>query len=359
MKQRRVVITGIAAITPFNMDKDTFEKKLFTLADTPIIHEIENFIVAAEELIPFNTLRRIAEYSALALYAHIQAVADSGLVISKENLEKIGSIMNTVYGPLKVTEGFLNTLIKQGPKQVSPNDFANTVINCATGQVSIFFQLKGISSTLVGSSAINYAYDFIKQGKSTAILVSGVDEYHPIVEANYENLNYPFTENSCCLVLEDHEHAVHRKAKIYAEIIGCGMGTDTAQIKKIDVLNGIGLEVSLESALLSANTAIEHANLIYASSPQLTEVFPKEKSITAKYLPVANGFAWKSKFGESLGCNEIMAAIIACHFFDKKQFINSEEEMVIKPITNKDFIAVNSNQPGGNWSTIILKGGTH
>lgn len=348
---RRVVITGIGLMTPQVEDKDSLlDLVLSGSTQSKCQAEIPDFMSKAEQRIPFNNLRRMAKYSALALYTHILAKEDSGIEISELNQERIGSIMNTVYGPLKVTESFLKTLITQGPKNVSPNDFANTVINCATGQVSIHYKLKGVSSTLVGSSALAYAVDLIAHGKADALFVSGVEEHHPVVEANYSGNDYTFTENSACLVLESYDHALARQATMYAELVACGLGTDGAQSKRIDALHGEGPQRALRQLQSRLNDPPALVDVLWASSPLLADVHEKELSLVQEKFKVRKHWAWKAKFGETLGCNEILPAAIASmlvnHHADNRDRIGGDPDSPVM---------VMSCQPGGSWSSILLK----
>lgn len=93
-------------------------------------------------------------FSKLVLAAGTVALRDAGLTVDAANAERVGSILTTVYGPVNVTVKYLNDLVQRGPSQVSPIYFQQTVMNVASGQLSIKYQLKGVSSTLVGSSSV-------------------------------------------------------------------------------------------------------------------------------------------------------------------------------------------------------------
>ncbi len=352
----RVVITGVGAVTPKTMGKSLLQELLNakTSGKKEISKSFGDFLTRAEELIPYNTLRRICRFSALALYSNILAAKDSEIVINEGNSEHIGSIMNTIYGPLKVTEKLLNTLVESGPQNVSPADFANTVINCATGQVSIYLKIKGASSTMVGSSSLTYAYELIRNQKAKALFVSGVEEYHENVEKNYSE-KIQFSENSACLVLEDYEHAKARNAKIYAEIIGCGTGTDPEQMERIDVMGGNGLKSAISFAIGSIKEENPEGYLISAVDSELNELYKKEIEIVSSKIKIKDSFSWKNIFGEALGVNEVLAAYIGAIFLNENKFRNNNDNSDAISLGNDALIICNSYQPGGCWSTICMK----
>lgn len=215
----RVVITGIGMASPDFVGSEVESVLNFYKKDS-CKSAIENIDNKLEEFIPYKLIRRMCRFSQLALYSNILCKNDSGLQIDGEN-DRTGSIMNTSYGPLNVTEHFLETLIQSGPQSVSPMDFSNTVNNCATGQVSISMKLKGVSTTLIGSSAVSYAFDLLQNEKANAILVSGVEEYEEHLEQISAQKGYHMKENSCCILAETFTHAQERNAKIYAEILEC------------------------------------------------------------------------------------------------------------------------------------------
>jgi 3-oxoacyl-[acyl-carrier-protein] synthase II len=350
------MLKRVVVVTPKTMEKNV-EEELFnaqTLSETEIKKSFEDFLTKAETLIPYNTLRRICRFSALAMYSNILAAKDSGIVINEKNADCIGSIMNTIYGPLKVTENFLNTLIKSGPQSVSPADFANTVINCATGQVSMHLKIKGVSSTLVGSSGLTYAYEMIRNSKADALFVSAVEEYHQNVEANYSS-TVAFSENSVCLLLEDYDHAKARDAKIYGEILGCGIGTDTEQRLKIDSISGTGLKAALANNLDLMATLNKEGYLVSASLPALSDIYEKEIEIMNSFIKIKDIFPWKSIFGEALGVNEVLAAAISALFLSENKFIAYNSAYDIKTLEKDALVISNSCQPGGCWSTIFMK----
>lgn len=216
----RVVVTGIGTVSQLFQanDIENYILKGDSKLESVQGSELNNLVDQLEEFVPYRLLRRMCRFSQLALYSNVLCQRDSNLDIKPE-CERIGSIMNTMYGPIQVTERFLNSLIKDGPQNVSPTDFANTVMNCATGQVSMFLNLKGVSTTLVGSSAITYAYDLLKNNKADAIFVSGVEELNENVKRAFQLKDCSISENSYCILLERYEHAIARNAKIYSEIV--------------------------------------------------------------------------------------------------------------------------------------------
>lgn len=344
---RKVVVTGIGIVSPNYIGSDlkhflfnTSNSSLFTLKS-----EIENLEEQLEEHVPYKLLRRMCRFSEIALYSNILASKDAKLDI-KSNNERIGSIMNTLYGPLKITEKLLNDLIKGGPQLVSPSDFANTVMNCATGQISMLMGLKGASTTLIGSSAITYAYDLIKYNKADALFVSGVDEFNTNIQKAIENENVDITENAICLLLEEYEYARNRNAKIYSEIISCGIG------------NGIdyGVQVALNEA--TKDVELQNKNvygiLSYINKEKEDAVKKEIHKITGDFQGL---YECKSVFGETLGATELLSVAIGSLFEADKSFLcntsETGENTRIRELDDESVIMSGCIQRSGCCSIII------
>lgn len=211
--EERVVVTGIGVVTSEYIGGGLLKKE-----DGNDVCENGDFLLdTLEKHIPYKVLRRICRFSQLALLSHLICREDADIKTEKESTE-LGSVMNTSFGPLNVTEKILDTIINSGPADVSPMEFSNTVNNCATGQVSIALKLKGESSTLIGSSAVSYAYDLIHYGKTKAIFVNGIEEKNVNLTKVASEYGEELLENSSCILLESLSHAKARGAQIYAEV---------------------------------------------------------------------------------------------------------------------------------------------
>lgn len=349
---KRIVITGIGLITPYGVGKDTFWQAMkegkcalrkITTFDTERYNshfagEIANF--DPKRYIDPMRLRRLDKISQLSIVGVKLAIEDAGL--DKSNLPKeMGLIMGTAYGPVVSVEKFYNKLLISGPQYLNPMIFPNIVMNEGAGQASIEFKLKGYNSTLCtgftsSANAVCYAFDLLKYKKANIILAGGVDEFCPsIFQAFYRKLLLspnnndieicrPFDKNrnglilseGCgILVLETLEHALKRKTKIYAEIIGYGMSNSGKDINNLDArVESIAYSIK---QVLKLNHSDEHQKVDYicssANSSFMDELEVKGiKQVLGKYsyqIPVS---AIKSMIGEIGGAFGTIGIASSC-----------------------------------------------
>lgn len=306
---RRVVVTGVGLVSPFYIGSDLCEfldENLndYKFEDSLVVNNLEDSL---EHYVPHNLLRRMCRFSQLTLFSNVLCYKDSGIHI-KEQSDRIGSLANTSYGPLSVTESILQTLIDGKPQNVSPMGFSNTVMNCATGQVSMFLGLKGVSSTLVGSSVITYAYDQISNGKADAIFVSGTEEMNSHLQEAMRNNGLTIAENSACILLESYEHATQRNAKIYSEILGCGVH--------------IGEKSALTDSFSQAIETIPYDKksaygIFLNSETNMDNAFEQQIEMTRK------SFDCTKLFHRALGASEVISALCAAAFLQSNNFVEN------------------------------------
>ncbi len=345
---KRIVITGIGIVSPNYIGSDIKEFLFAIMNNNP--EELRSSIKKLDELlekhVPYSQIRRMGRFSEIALYSNILANMDAAIDITSNN-ERIGSIMNTLYGPLQTTEKLLNDLITGGPQNVSPSDFANTVMNSATGQVSMAMGLKGVSTTLIGSSAITYAYDLIKYNKADAIFVSGVDEFNLNVQK--ANNNISILESGICLLLEEYQHAKNRNAKIYSEIISCGVGfEDETGVKKVlnEVLENVDYKNKTIYGVLSST-----------DRKRKNEIMKETSEIIKDFKAV---FECEEVFGEPLGAAELLTAVLATSFEASGTMINNFSSEYAKrellEMSKGNILVTQCIQRGG-CSSIVVQGG--
>lgn len=264
--ERKVVVTGVSVVGEGYVNSGLLSNE--DLPNNALAGGTDFLISRLEEYIPYRMLRRICRFSQLALLSHLICKDNARIKIENENT-RIGSIMNTAYGPLNVTEKILNTIIYNGPNDVSPMEFSNTVNNCATGQVSLALKLKGDSSTLIGSSAITYAYDIIRYGKSDALFVSGVEEKNNHVQEIASKYNSEICENASCILMESLGHAKERGAQIYAEIEEC----DVLYLQNFDnLVRGMKKNiVSFADGRIKKEISLDNESLYFKDSYMVSE----------------------------------------------------------------------------------------
>jgi len=266
---RRVVVTGMGAITPIgNSVKEFFDN---VMAGKCGIDFINNFdtetysVKVAAQVKDFDPkiymdakeARRMDRFSQLAVAAAKEAVRDSGIDLEKTNMDRFGVIVGSGIGAIDDIEKEAYTLRDKGPKRVNPLFIPMTITNMAAGNIAIQFGAKGVCTNVVtacatGGNCIGEAFRSIKHGYSDIILAGGTEgSITPLAVAGFQSLtalstskdplraSIPFDkerdgfvmgEGAGILVLEDYEHAVARGAKIYAEVVGYGATCDAYHI---------------------------------------------------------------------------------------------------------------------------------
>lgn len=270
---RRVVVTGLGAVSPLGLDvASTWEAILagkcgiekITHFDASqfgaqIAGEVKGF--EASDWLPAKEARRFDRFIAYACAAGMQALDDAQLTFSEENEEeanRAGCIIGSGIGGLDMLCSNYRTLIERGPRRVSPFMIPGTIINLASGELSILRHLKGPNLTTVtacasGLHAIGEAAWIIRRGDADVMVaggaegalcedtVAGFDNMHALSRMNDDpqHASRPFDkgrngfvigEGAGVLVLEEYEHAVARGAKIYCEVAGYGLTGDAFHI---------------------------------------------------------------------------------------------------------------------------------
>ncbi|MBQ4109627.1 MAG: beta-ketoacyl-ACP synthase II [Clostridia bacterium] len=269
---RRVVITGLGAITPVGCDVDTFWNSLkngkngidfVTKFDTTelkakLAAEVKDF----DPLLYMDKseVRKTDKFVQYAVAAASQAVTDSGIA---ENIapERFGVYYGSGIGGFDTFIAEQNNMINRGPARVSPLFIPKMIMNMGAGNIAIKFGAKGpcvavSTACATGTTAIGEAYRAIKGGYADAIIAGGVEaSLNPLAMAGFINCmaltestdkdcaSVPFDkrrsgfvmgEGAGALIVEDYEHAVKRGAKIYAEVKGYGSTCDAFHVTAPD-----------------------------------------------------------------------------------------------------------------------------
>ena len=269
MDKRRVVVTGVGALTPIgNTAPETWENALNGVNGIGKITRIDNSdynIHVAGELKDFNVedymdkkeARRMDRFTQYAMVAADEAVADSGLEIDDDNAERVGVWIGSGIGGIQALEDGFKVLYERGPRRVSPFFVPMMIPDMASGQVSIKHGAKGpngatVTACATGTNSIGEAFKFIARGQADAMITGGTEA--PITrmgvagfQANKalstsedpDKASRPYSadrngfvigEGSGIVMLEELEHAKARGAKIYAEIVGYGSTGDAHHI---------------------------------------------------------------------------------------------------------------------------------
>ncbi len=267
--ERRVVITGLGAITPIGNDAKEFWKSIkdgkcgidqITKFDTTdfkvkLAAEVKGY--NPEDYFDRRDAKRLDTFSQYAMIASREAWKDSGLDKETENMERVGVIIGSGIGGIETIETENQKCIERGPDRVSPMYIPMGILNMATGNVAIDIGAKGESMAMVtacasGTHCIGESFRMIKHGYQDVVLAGGTEAgITPLSIAGFTNIkaltksedknraSIPFdkersgfvmAEGAAVIVLEELEHAKKRGAKIYAEIVGYGATSDAYHI---------------------------------------------------------------------------------------------------------------------------------
>lgn len=266
---KRVVVTGMGAVTPLGSTVETFWEgirngrcgiKMIEKFDTSefkvkVAGEVEGF--NPELYMTKKDVKRNDLFAVYALGAAVQAFEDSGLDMDKEDADRVGVIVGSGVGGLMTMEEQVTRMNAKGPARVSPMFITMTIGNMAAGNIAIRYGAKGICENVVtacatGTNAIGDAYRQIKDGRQDIIFAGGAEaSICRIGIAGFTNLTalsqnpdpkdackpfdkerdgFVMSEGAGILILEELDHALARGAEIYGEIAGYGTNADAYHI---------------------------------------------------------------------------------------------------------------------------------
>ncbi|MBS4204085.1 beta-ketoacyl-ACP synthase II [Lederbergia citrea] len=302
MMKRRVVVTGIGAVSPVGNDATASWKNVLAgnsgigpmtrlnpdNYSAKVAAEVKDFDI--EKYVEKKEARKMDRFTHYALAASLMAVEDSGLKIDDSNANKIGVWIGSGIGGMETFENQFETFQKRGYRRVSPFFVPMMIPDMATGQVSIYLGAKGVNSCTVtacatGTNSIGDAFKVIQRGDADAMIAGGAEA--PITQmavagfcANTalttnpdpKTASRPFDmnrdgfvigEGAGIVVLEDLDHALQRGAKIYAEIVGYGSTGDAHHITA-PAPGGEGGARAMKIAIEDGDLALEDIDYINA-----------------------------------------------------------------------------------------------
>jgi 3-oxoacyl-[acyl-carrier-protein] synthase II len=408
MAGKRIVITGLGIIASNGIGKTAFSEAIFagvsgikpvSLFDTASFKtktagEIKDF--SPQEFLGPKGLRTLDRSTKLVASAAKLALDDAQLEIMENNSADVGiSIGNTLGSVNSITE-FDKEAMVEGPYYVNPALFPNTVINSPASQVSIKFGIKGFNSTIstgfcAGLDAISYGVDLLESGKAKILLAGAVEElciqtylgfYKTGCLAGLQQdsleLSCPFDkrrngmilgEGSAVLVLESLESALGRKAKIYAQVSGAGMGFDAHKVNEYNP-SGDGLKRAMRMALENAGTEARNIDYISsaANSTQLADLIETEaiKDVFGSKAVNIGVSSIKSMLGECYSASGAIQTLAAALAIEKQAIpptINyqmKDERCDLDYVTNEarncavNNVLINAFGPSGCNSSLII-----
>ncbi|WP_271768326.1 beta-ketoacyl-ACP synthase II [Aquimarina algiphila] len=374
MNEKRVVITGLGAVTPLGNSVEEFWNNAIlgqsgaskitkfdpSLFKTQFACEINDF--EPQKYLERNEIRKSDLFTQYALYAASEAFEDSGIDMDKISPFDVGVIWGTGQGGMNTFENEVKeyALNNKNPR-FNPFFVPKLIANMASGMISMKFNLMGINYTTVSAcatsnSAIMDAYNYIKLGKAKIFVTGGSEA--PITEASIggfssmkamskrndhpEIASRPFDkerdgfvmgEGAGAVILEDFEHAKQRGAKIYAEVVGASMTADAYHMTATHP-DGLGAAKAMELALQEAQInpqEVDYLNTHATSTPvgDLSEV----KAISKVYGSAPENLvlsATKSMTGHLLGAAGAIESILC---------IKAITDGIIPPTINTDHIS--------------------
>lgn len=408
--ERRVVVTGLGAITPIGNNVEEFWKGIkegkcgideITKFDTTnfkvkLAAEVKGY--NPEEYFDRREAKRLDLYSQYAMIASREAWKDSKLDKEKENMERVGVIIGSGIGGVNTIEEEQRKCLEKGPDRVSPMYIPMAISNMATGNVAIDIGAKGESIAMVtacasGTHCIGESFRMIKHGYQDIVIAGGTESsITPLSIAGFANIkalsrsedknraSMPFDkerngfvmgEGAGILILEEYEHAKKRGAKIYAEIVGYGATSDAYHITS-PAPGGEGGARAIKVAMKEASAKPEEITYINAhgTSTHLNDMCETQAIKTAlgeenaKKVMISST---KGHTGHLLGAAGGVEAVVCCKAIEDSfvpATINYEvpdEECDLDIVPNEGrnkeikYAISNSLGFGGHNSSILFK----
>lgn len=413
MELKRVVVTGLGALTPIgntlaeywdNLLKGKSGAAMIQQFDaskfkTQFACEVKNFNV--EDFIDKKEARKLDQFSQYAMVSATEAMADSGLMESNPNLDRIGVIWGSGIGGLKTFQDEAqNFFAGDGTPKFNPFFIPKMISDIASGHISIKYGLRGpnyvtVSACASSTNAIIDAFNLIRLGKADAIVTGGseaaVNEmgmggFNALRALSTRNdspetASRPFDldrdgfvlgEGAGALILEEYHHAIKRGAKIYAEVAGGGMSGDAYHMTAPHP-EGIGARNVMIAALEDAEMKpedIDYVN-VHGTSTPLGDVAETKaiQQVFGEHAYNINISSTKSMTGHLLGAAgaiEAIACIMAVqhdivpptinHFTDDPELDNKLNFTFNKPQKRIVNVAIsNTFGFGGHNTSVIVK----
>lgn len=299
---RRVVVTGMGAITPIGLSVDEFwagvkEGKIgfdtITRFDASeykckLAAEVKGF--EGKNYMDFKAAKRMELFCQYAVAATKEAMEDAGIDMEKEDAFCAGVSVGSGIGSLQAMEREYGKLLEKGPNRVNPLLVPMMICNMAAGNVSIQYGLKGKNINVVtacasGTNSIGEAFRSIQYGEADIMVAGGTessvtpigvagftaltalssseDKYRCSIPFDKERSGFIMGEGSAVVILEELEHAKKRGAKIYAEVVGYGCTADAYHITS-PAEDGEGAAKAMEFAIADAGISPEEITYINA-----------------------------------------------------------------------------------------------
>lgn len=353
MELKRVVVTGLGALTPIGNTIDEYWKGLIngvsgaapityfdtTNFKTKFACEVKNF--EPTDFLDRKEARKMDKFTQYAMVASEEAIKDSGLDLDKEDKDRIGVIWGAGIGGLETFQDeVLNYARGDGTPRFNPFFIPKMIADIAPGQISIKYGLRGPNFTTVSAcassanaiiDALNYirlgqADIFVSGGSEAAVTIAGMGGFNSMHALSTRNddpttASRPFDkdrdgfvlgEGAGALILEEYEHAKARGAKIYAELIGGGLSADAYHVTAPHP-EGLGAISVMKNCLNNAGISPEEVDTInmHGTSTPLGDIAESKaiKEVFGEHAYTININSTKSMTGHLLGAAGVIEAI--------------------------------------------------
>lgn len=407
--KRRVVITGVGAITPIGNNVDSFWEGIKcgkNGIDEIFSFNTENMKVkmAAEvksfdpsKFIDKKEVKRMDRYTQFALIAAEESIKDSKLDFNTLNKERVGIMFGSGIGGLCTIENQIRNLVAKGPNRVSPLTIPMAISNIASGTIAIKYGILGSVLSLTSACAtsthcIGEAYRSIKNGYLDIIITGGAeasicefgisgfqsltalskseDKNRASIPFDKDRNGFVMGEGAGSLILEDLDSALKRGAKIYAEIVGYGSTCDAYHITS-PCLDGDGAYRAMRDALIDADITPDNISYINAHGTS-TEINDKVETLAIKkalgdYYMNSYVSSTKSMIGHLLGAAGAIEAIISIKSLQDNfvpatiNYVNKDDDCDLNLVVNEgkevnvEYAMSNSLGFGGHNGSLIFK----
>jgi 3-oxoacyl-[acyl-carrier-protein] synthase II len=359
LKQRRVVVTGLGLVTPLgNTVEATWAGLMagrsgagpitkFDASDFPVRFACEVKDFDPLDYVEHKEARKMGAFTHYAIAASDEALADSGLKITDENAERIGTYISSGIGDFGGIEREHSKFLREGPRRISPFFLVSVLANMAAGQVSIRNGAKGPNSATAtacaaGNHAIGESFKIIQRGDADAMICGGAEStISPMAIGGFaamralstrnddpERASRPFDrdrdgfvvgEGAGIMVLEELEHARRRGARVYAEIAGYGASSDAYHMTAPDETQS-GVIEAMQRAIQDAGISPDKIGYINAHGTS-TPLGDRGETLAVKKTFGAHAYklsfsSTKSMTGHLLGAAggiEAVFTVLAIH----------------------------------------------
>ena len=407
--KRRVVITGLGAITPVGNSVDSFWNSIkegkngidnISLFDTTdfkvkVAAEIKDF--KPEDYLNKKECKRMDRFTQLGLIAANESIKDSGLNMEAVDKDRVNIIFGSGIGGLSTIENQIKTLVAKGPNRVSPLTIPMAISNMAAGMIAIEHGILGSCLSLTSACAtsthcIGEAFRNIRDGYSDIVIAGGAeasicefgiagfqaltalskseDRNRASIPFDKERNGFVMGEGAGVVILEELESALKRGAKIYGEVVGYGTTCDAYHMTS-PAMDGSGAAKAMKNAMNEAGIKASEVGYINAHGTS-TEINDKVETLAIKSAfgeDINNVYvsSTKSMTGHLLGAAGVIEAIISVKALEDGfvpatiNYVNKDEECDLNLVVNEgkkadiEYSLSNSLGFGGHNGTLIFK----